>query len=165
MCDIFHFAVLKYKGAKNRYIQRSMKVTESIYNEMLHTLPTDYETGGIIGGTDGTVTCAAFDAVRRSESPCCYIPNVELFNSHIAAWQETGTEFYGLFHSHLGKLELLSNADMQYAEEILRALSGVVTSLYFPIVIPNKRVISFVGSICDGRLVVAEDAIELVCDE
>ncbi len=141
-----------------------MTITESIYNEILHTLPTDYETGGIIGGFNGIVTCAVFDIAGRSESPCCYIPNVELFNSRIAAWQETGTEFYGLFHSHLGKLELLSNADMQYAEEILHALSGVVPSLYFPIVIPNKHIISFVVSIFDGRLVVAEDAIELVCD-
>ncbi len=133
--------------SKNSYIsKRNMKIIESIYNEMLHTLPTDYETGGIIGGTDGTVTCAVFDAVQRSESPCCYIPNVELFYSSIAAWQETGTEFYGLFHSHLGKLDILSNANIQYVEKILHALNYIVTALCFPIVIPNKRIISFVVS-------------------
>ncbi len=142
-----------------------MRISSMLYNKIIHTLPTNYETGGILGGENGTITCAVFDILQRSDSPCCYDPDVELLNSHISNWQEMGIEFYGLFHSHLGLLDSLSDADKQYAKEILQANDDVVAQLYFPIVIPNKRIISFVVRISDGRLVVSKDRIEFCSDK
>lgn len=79
-----------------------MKMVKSVYKKILENVPTHMpETGGMLGGQDGTVTKVVFDGGKDDDfRRCHYTPNVTMLNSCLVEWSESGIEFYGLFHTH-----------------------------------------------------------------
>ena len=77
-----------------------MKMVKSVYKKILENVPTHMpETGGMLGGQDGTVTKVVFDGGKDDDfRRCHYTPNVTMLNSCLVEWSESGIEFYGLFH-------------------------------------------------------------------
>ena len=55
-----------------------MKMVKSVYKKILENVPTHMpETGGMLGGQDGTVTKVVFDGGKDDDfRRCHYTPNV-----------------------------------------------------------------------------------------
>ena len=60
-----------------------MKMVKSVYKKILENVPTHMpETGGMLGGQDGTVTKVVFDGGKDDDfRRCHYTPNVTMLNS------------------------------------------------------------------------------------
>lgn len=93
-----------------------MKMVKSVYKKILDNVPTHMpETGGMLGGQDGTVTKVVFDDGKDDDfRRCHYTPNVTMLNSCLVEWSESGIEFYGLFHTHFYGVSSLSKGDEIY---------------------------------------------------
>ena len=101
-----------------------MKMVKSVYKKILDNVPTHMpETGGMLGGQDGTVTKVVFDDGKDDDfRRCHYTPNVTMLNSCLVEWSESGIEFYGLFHTHFYGVSSLSKGDEIYIKKILEAM-------------------------------------------
>lgn len=93
-----------------------MKMVKSVYKKILENVPTHMpETGGMLGGQDGTVTKVVFDGGKDDDfRRCHYTPNVTMLNSCLVEWSKSGIEFYGLFHTHFYGVSSLSKGDEIY---------------------------------------------------
>ena len=124
------------------------------------------ETGGMLGGQDGTVTKVVFDDGKDDDfRRCHYTPNVTMLNSCLVEWSESGIEFYGLFHTHFYGVSSLSKGDEIYIKKILEAMPQSKKELFFPIIVlPDKKIISYRCCLDGSNLVVAEDPVMCVAD-
>lgn len=143
-----------------------MHITYKAYDEILNAVPDGPpEIGGILGGYDDTICCLAFDhGVRQKKFPKChYMPDVEHLNSCIAEWEDDGIDFYGIFHTHFFGVDTLSEGDRQYIEKIMQAMPSGKKKLYFPIVVlPERKIVSYVCRKTEGKTEIAEDRIYLI---
>lgn len=128
-------------------IAAAMKIKSSVYNAIFENMPYAFhETGGILGGKDGIITEQYTDVGNPSERACCYAPNVSLLDSVILGWQSRGTDFMGLYHTHFGGAETLSEGDTDYIIRIMQAMPDNIVSLYFPIIIvPEMQIIPYMA--------------------
>jgi hypothetical protein len=143
-----------------------MYITRKAYEEIINTVP-DYppEIGGILGGYDDIICCSAFDhgMWQKNQKKCHYTPDVEYLNSCIADWEASGIDFYGIFHTHFFGIDTLSEGDRQYIEKIMRAMPETREKLYFPVVVlPERKIISYVCRRKHGKTEIAEDSIYLI---
>ena len=108
-----------------------MKMVKSVYKKILDNVPTHMpETGGMLGGQDGTVTKVVFDDGKDDDfRRCHYTPNVTMLNSCLVEWSESGIEFYGLFHTHFYGVSSLSKGDEIYIKKILENKNVRVTRI------------------------------------
>lgn len=144
-----------------------MKMVKSVYKKILENVPTHMpETGGMLGGQDGTVTKVVFDDGKDDDfRRCHYTPNVTMLNSCLVEWSESGIEFYGLFHTHFYGVSSLSKGDEIYIKKILEAMPKSKKELFFPIIVlPDKKIISYRCCLDGSNLVVAEDPVMCVAD-
>lgn len=104
-----------------------MKMVKSVYKKILENVPTHMpETGGMLGGQDGTVTKVVFDGGKDDDfRRCHYTPNVTMLNSCLVEWSESGIEFYGLFHTHFYGVSSLSKGDEIYIDDMCAAIETV----------------------------------------
>lgn len=129
-----------------------MKIEKRIYDALIHSCPdTSYEIGGIIGTIDGVIRCYVFDKQKFEYG--IYRPNTKYLNHIIAKWQKDNVSFCGIFHSHYPSGDNLSKSDLEYIEIIMFALRDYCSILYFPIIIPNKKIVLYRATIVDSRLV------------
>jgi len=91
-----------------------------------------------------------------------YIPNVVMLNQTIADWTVNGISFCGILHSHLQGIELLSQEDMVYIQNIMEAMPKEIKSLYFPIVVPNEKMIPFVAYKGADGIIIQKEAINII---
>lgn len=139
-----------------------MKMVKSVYKKILENVPTHMpETGGMLGGQDGTVTKVVFDGGKDDDfRRCHYTPNVTMLNSCLVEWSKSGIEFYGLFHTHFYGVSSLSKGDEIYIKKILEAMPKSKKELFFPIIVlPDKKIISYRCYLDGSNLVVAEDPV------
>ena len=139
-----------------------MKVVgEAVIEEILRNLPCEPpETGGILGGSNGTVMCSALDCGKTGGSPCSYTPDIAFLNRKIEEWFKDGIEFMGIFHVHFGGAESLSTGDKLYISRILKAMPERITCLYFPVVkMPEREMVVYRASNDHGKIRIEREPI------
>lgn len=139
-----------------------MKITEVLYRKIVNQMPVvPPETGGILGEHDGMVCAVVFDGGDIQSERYAYVPNVDWLNKAISQWTREGIRFTGIFHSHPGKQEDLSIADKAYIQRIMMLMPSAVRILYFPIVLPGKKMIGHIAERVNGQVIVTHDTIVL----
>lgn len=118
-------------------------ITASAYRKLLQVPQVPPETGGILGMKNGMISEVYLDTAKPVLGRAMYIPDVNVLNRQIGAWQNNSVEFAGLFHSHPPDQKELSRKDEIYAVEILKAMPDTIRKLFFPIIIPGQAVIAF----------------------
>jgi len=122
----------------------NMKIIEDIYYKIIDKCSCSLiEVGGIIGGKNNIITEFEFDKGIGGGSKQHYFPDIEKFNSCIKNWQKENIEFYGIVHSHFQDTKELSFGDTLYIQEIMLAMPEYIRYLYFPIILPQKELVSF----------------------
>lgn len=120
------------------------------------------ETGGILGGSVNIITEFEFDEGTALSSAWHYYPDVEKLNSCIKDWQNKNIHFHGIVHSHFKETRRLSSGDIQYINEIMQVMPEHVTSLYFPIVLPQKEIVFFRATRIEGKVNIVADDIKII---
>lgn len=139
-----------------------MKIRREVFDEILNTCPrVPPETGGLLGGRNGVVTRFFADA-GQGNGYDRYEPDVRRLNAVLADWQRADVAFYGVYHSHFPQGTALSAADIRYIESILRATANEAEVLYFPIILPKKKMISYRAVLAGGQVHIQPDGITLV---
>lgn len=141
-----------------------MKIQRTVYTQLLQACPVPPpETGGILGGRNGIVTTFALDRLGTCGT---YSPDAEKLNLIISDWEKQGIAFLGIFHTHpLGDSEL-SIHDRSYVERIMIAMPSRISKLYFPLVFPGDRMLSFAAEEKFNGICIHTDAIKFIwrCD-
>jgi len=121
-----------------------MQIVEKVYDDILNRcFVISNETGGILGGKDNIITEFKFDKGTSQSSKQHYYPNIQKLNNCIENWQDRDIQFYGIIHSHLKEERTLSDGDLKYIRTIILSMPTHITFLYFPIVLPQKEIVSF----------------------
>lgn len=134
-----------------------------IYQKMLSSFPAVPPEGGCILGSYDDVVCSfEYDSGLPRLDMAVYIPNIETINQVIHQWFKQGIEFYGLAHSHPQGQTSLSSSDVAYIHTIMRAMPSYIERLYFPLVFPGERVISFVAVRHHNQIDILPDDISII---
>lgn len=142
-----------------------MDIYIDVYKKLLRVPPFEVcEKGGILGGEDGVVTRIAFDRETEiSNRPCCYSPNVDYLNEIIEEWQNEGSSFMGLFHSHIGYSKELSDGDKEYITDIMLSMPDYIQNLYFPIIsMPERSINCYIAKRANDRVLIDASEIKLI---
>lgn len=140
-----------------------MDILESVYrNICINTLKTSSESGGILGGKNHIVTNFVFDRGLPQSDIGHYFPNTSLLNQHLNTWASQEIEFYGIIHSHYTKVFALSAYDKIYIEKIMCSMPQDINHLYFPIIYPNGKIISFKAIRFKGQVTIIDDLINIL---
>lgn len=137
-----------------------MKLKKDIYSQILSYDYPSYESGIVLGGTDNQVTELYFDCVSKGEN--YYSPNTKIINGVIEKWSSNNIDFLGLAHTHPCFQIKLSNVDKEYIKNILSAMPSEISQLYFPVVLPNKQIVSYLCKLKNNQLQVIEDDIKII---
>lgn len=143
-----------------------MDITYEIHEKIVKEVPDHPpEIGGILGARNNVVCNAVFDYGTQWQKleKCHYTPDVEYLNRCIAEWEVSGISFYGVFHTHFFGVDTLSEGDRQYIKRIMQAMPDTKKKLYFPvIVLPNRKMISYMCRMRCGKIEITGDSIHLV---
>jgi len=116
------------------------------------------EVGGILGGENNIITEFEFDEGTALTSKQHYYPNIEKLNIYLESWQEDNIQFYGIAHSHFQDERGLSPGDIDYIHAIMSAMPSYIDFLYFPIILPQREMVSF-------KAVRAKNGVNIVNDD
>lgn len=140
-----------------------MKILANVLNYIINfysTVPP--ESGGILGGTQNTITEYYHDNSIQSDMIAEYIPNIFHLNIKIHTWYKNGIEFYGLIHSHPSAEDTLSSSDIDYITNIMKAIPETNLSLYFPIIIPHQKIIPYIAQKKDNNIKISKDILQII---
>ena len=140
-----------------------MKIKKEIYSQIINRCPVvPPEVGGIIGMKNGVVSVVEFDFLNIIHDFAQYIPDTESINKTIRLWDKKGFDFCGMFHSHMYNQKTLSNEDKRYIEEIMRLMPEKTEVLYFPVIMPKQKIISYKAEKKNHSILILNDIIEIV---
>lgn len=143
-----------------------MYITKEAYAKIIGGIAeADYETGGILGETAGVVCHVELDEGMGQPglNKCYYSPDTQKLNKCISVWQKHYINFCGIFHSHLGNNETLSEGDLRYIRKIMFAMPEQIKKLYFPlIVLPQNKMKLFAAVRCGQEIKIVEDSYRIV---
>lgn len=141
----------------------TMKIYRDVYRQMLTSFPTvPPETGGIMGSSDeGIITDFIFDRGTPIYDKAVYTPDVFFLNHIIAAWGKEGIRFCGIIHSHPDYNESLSLMDELYIQTVMDQMPKDKCHLYFPIMIPFRKIIPFVASNTGRGLIIQAKSLKI----
>lgn len=125
----------KFSMPTGTFRNRQMKFTKEVYNKIRITIgKIKPEQGGILGiGNDSDVVDFFVHDKHASVGYAEYNPNVKFLNKVInTSWKISNIDFCGFVHSHPSKSTMLSNADIEYAIEIMKEFD--LAYLYMPLV-------------------------------
>lgn len=138
-----------------------MYITKEVYNKIVYNTPKPPpEMGGAIFQKNDVVSQFVFDNGLCEYGK--YTPNVDFFNYQIKEFTEKGYNFCGIFHSHFPFGEALSDDDKRYIEIITVNLKSQINKLYFPIVLPNDKLIPYCSYIKDNKVVIVGDKLFII---
>ena len=139
-----------------------MKIDNDIYWSILHAFPhVPPEAGGILGSRNGIVCAFEYDAGLPQFAEAIYIPDVKRLNRVISDWANSGISFCGLAHSHPPMQKTHSANDVSYINSIMKAVPVSMDNLYFPLVIPNEELISYVARRGETGIRILDDEIKI----
>jgi len=139
-----------------------MNILKSIYDKILKSPSPPPEIGGILGGHKNFVKECFFDVGLSSNGYDEYVPNVKLINSKIEEWSFNNISLIGLFHTHFSNGDELSISDISYINKIMESIR--LDKLYFPIVIPKKKMIVYFAEKLNGKIIIARENLRIICD-
>lgn len=140
-----------------------MVICASTYQKIMNSYPiVPPENGGIIGGMNGVVNAYYHDNTEQDQSCAVYLPNFVVLNQKITSWSQSGIDFMGIIHSHPTTQIDLSSSDIDYIIHILETVSNVIDHLYFPILIPNQKLYSYIAQRYDGGIQIQSDEIKII---
>lgn len=93
-------------------------ILKDVYEKLLSYADLDYETGGVIGFSNGIIIDLFLDTSSKYKNE--YHPNIDLLNKTIENWAIKEISFIGIFHNHLNGCSLLSDIDINYFREIIK---------------------------------------------
>jgi len=139
-----------------------MKINENTYNHIITKCSNNPgETRGIIGGKNNIISAFEFDK-GMAESKQHYFPDIEKLNTCIENWQNENIKFYGIVHSHFREEKELSFGDTKYIHIIMEAMPKNIRFLYFPIVLPQKELVSFKALWVKNEINIINDDIKII---
>lgn len=140
-----------------------MLITYTAYHQILSSFPhVPPEAGCILGAKDGIICKFHIDSGIPRYDAGIYTPNVHALNKTITTWSQEGIHFYGIAHSHPnGQTELSAN-DIAYIRTIMNSMPKFVNSLYFPLVFPGKKIVSFIGVRSSNEFNIMPDNITII---
>lgn len=140
-----------------------MIITQSIYTQLLLLPEVPPETGGLLGSHRGIIDTICIDISHTITEQAMYIPNIQYLNQQLTNWHNSATNWEGLFHSHLANSPELSQDDKLYIQTIMQAMPPHINKLYFPIILPGKKMTSFQAIRQPGNYVsIVKDNIKIV---
>ena len=139
-----------------------MTVLKKVYYQIIDCPAVPPETGGILGTCSGVIDYFCFDAGIPDYDRAVYTPNINALNYRILRWSKKGIRFCGMFHSHPKNQPGLSSHDVHYIEQIMRKLYPALSSLYFPIVLPNEKMLSYRAFCRNDVVFIEEDKIHII---
>ncbi len=127
---------MNYNKKKHRHnpLNNRWIFTKAVYDEICATIGTrEPEWGGILGSDDNVhITHYYFDRTCKRNSGIYTMDEVTL-NNVIRMWNDNGTRFVGVIHSHPYTVTAPSLGDAKTAEKIITAMD-VDGELFTPIV-------------------------------
>ena len=143
--------------------QNELKIKQNIYYSLFNdTRPAPPETGGILGGKNGLVTCFFADEGEISNEFNRYCPDTNKLNKILSVWDKNNIDFMGIYHSHPCNQCQLSAADIHYINTIMKSLSNIKRELYFPLIIPQNKFVSFCAVNIAGEINIFQTAIKIL---
>lgn len=143
-----------------------MYITKEVYAKIIGGIvDATYETGGILGEVAGIVCHVELDMGlgQPGMNKCYYSPDTQKLNKCISMWQKHNINFCGIFHSHLGNNETLSEGDLRYIRKIMLAMPEQIKKLYFPlIVLPQNKMKLFAAVRYEQEIKIVEDSYKIV---
>lgn len=139
-----------------------MIIRRNIYCQLLQCPKVPPEIGGILGGEDGIISMAMFDKGKMQDTGIKYIPNTKFLNNCIYNWKGKKISFYGFFHTHSPQWPNLSGDDKRYIETIMNSMPDEIETLYFPVVIPKDRILSFRAAKGQSNVYIIKDDIKII---
>ncbi len=139
-----------------------MHITHRVNQTLLtiHSVPS--EIGGILGSENGIITEICFDEGSVTTERAIYEPNTSFLNEQIRAWCEKEIRFAGIFHTHPEGQETLSYADKIYIFDIMNKMEGFADTLFFPIVIPRKKIIVYYAEKKNSVISIKNDKLNII---
>lgn len=138
-----------------------MRIEGSLFETLLKYTPSPPpEVGGLLGGQNGIISKMAMDSGIKG--PDYYTPDVKLLNRIIEEWDKDGIELYGLFHTHFSESKSLSFGDREYIKIIMRSIYPYITTLYFPILIPQRGMLAFIAHGTETEVNILRDEILVI---
>lgn len=137
-------------------------IYSDVYDKLVSVPYAPPEVGGILGIKNEVIINCFFDLKNVTYSSYCYIPDVKGINEKIVKWSKVGIQFCGIFHSHPLYQPELSMDDLKYINQIIKSTSEYATKLYFPIILPKHRMISYVAYKADGRIYCENDNVKII---
>lgn len=137
-----------------------MKIFKSTFDKIMASYPNvPPENGGILGSKNGILCEYIHDKSLQSYDEAIYVPDIVFLNKCIERWKTNNVAFAGMIHSHKRGEEALSTGDLQFIKKIMISTE---IQLFFPIIIPRCRMISYRATKEAGKLVIKKDNIEFV---
>ena len=137
-----------------------MDISQDVYCRIVESLSTgERESGGLLGDRKGIVEYFEFDLGIGDDTRAVYRPDVCRLNYVLAQRRRMGIRFCGMVHSHPAGQERLSSADHRYISTIMATMPKEMDRLYFPLVLPEGRMIGYVAERIMG---VRRDSIRIV---
>lgn len=143
-------------------------MTEQVYTLLLTgVFPAPPETGGLLGGGNSVVDCVAFDSAQPCTNSYQYRPDVAALNRVLQQWAQQGIAFCGMFHTHPDKpgYERLSGADIDYIRAVMQCAAIDGRTLYFPIVMPQAKIVPYAARLADGNLCIEKTELLIIAKE
>lgn len=141
-----------------------MQIYKEVYDYILNNVPNcPPEMGGILGREKEIICDVQLDYGINSDKLCSYEPNVEFLNKVIGNWQQKSIQFCGMFHTHFYGIKTLSDGDKEYIYSILTAMPKTVVKLFFPVVLPEQKVIvSYMAIRTKDGVIIEEDEVKIL---
>lgn len=140
-----------------------MVIDRDIYYSILSKLPpVPPETGCVLGAQNGVITTYVYDAGILQCNVAAYEPQIDVLNHVIMQWSKMDVQFLGIAHSHPNGQTSLSSGDVKYIHSIMNTMPHSVNTLFFPLVFPGDKIISYVALKSSGEVKIIPDNIILI---
>lgn len=133
-----------------------MKIAKEIYRQIT-TQSFLKEVSGLLGGINGTILYYYQASSNNNKECSCYLEG-ERINKVIDLWQRKGIDFYGIYHTHPICDDRLSAQDISYITAVMNALSQNVECLYFPVILPNKKMTAY-KAVNKGQISIVKETV------
>ena len=114
-------------------------LTQNVLNEIRNSISIrTVECGGILGSNRSGEICRYYFDEKGYSDLHQYIPHVESINTVISVWEREQISFCGFAHSHAPDIPKLSEADYQYAYDILIS-NPSLRKIIMILIVPDSR--------------------------
>lgn len=141
-----------------------MLITKEVFNELLNCPIVPPEIGGILLGNSSIIDTVVFDSgiKEQKNTGIKYVPDVKFLNKCLSIYNKQGKKFWGMFHTHACQWKNLSNNDIHYIKNIMRAMPSEIEYLYFPLVFPRENIKAYKAQKKSFQIIINKSEIEQI---